>query len=175
MIFYIDEEYGCHKNKENINWRCFENIFFDNKCEQLINLYKYIPEGETYNGITGLSIYPIKDIKPFEIIQKEYEYKQILNNLIEEIYYQDLIYLGGAETVHEAILRLIENNKTQENLRHLRQRTDILYACGRLTEAEYTNLQQLFSDEIYEDIPITEEPIIEDFPIIIENTEEETI
>lgn len=65
MIIYIDSEYRCHVQNDG-TMKEVETDFFDGMCEEYIEGYRFIPEGETWirsDGIqfTGEMIAPIDD------------------------------------------------------------------------------------------------------------------
>lgn len=78
MIIYIDSDYKCHSTDPDGIYRAFNVSFFDLKCPEFIEGYRYIPTGETWldqNGVenTGEAIFPWKDWNELYEAQCEYE------------------------------------------------------------------------------------------------------
>ena len=88
MQFYIDKEYKCYVTN-NIDYRLMEDAFFDNKCKEFVEVYRYIPEGESWvdedgNEYQGCMVSPWTD--PGEAIVTQHNHEiQLLNRLIEEL------------------------------------------------------------------------------------------
>lgn len=73
MKIYIDSDYKCHVADGGI-MREFETDFFNNKCPEFIEGYRYIPSGETWTRedgeiFTGKMISPWKDYTQLSAIQ----------------------------------------------------------------------------------------------------------
>lgn len=80
MMVFIDSEYRCHVSNDG-TMREFDVPFFDGKCAEFIEGYRYVPEGERWvkpNGefFRGEMISPWKDYNELEIVQMEYELQQ---------------------------------------------------------------------------------------------------
>lgn len=52
MKIYIDSEYKCHVSNDG-NMREFDLPFFDGKCTEFIEGYRYVPSGETWTRGDG--------------------------------------------------------------------------------------------------------------------------
>lgn len=52
MTIYIDNEYKCYVSSTE-GRRAVETDFFDGKCPELIESYRYVPEGETWTREDG--------------------------------------------------------------------------------------------------------------------------
>lgn len=66
MTIYIDSDYKCYVSAAE-GRREVETSFFDGKCPELIESYRYVPEGETWTRedgeeFTGEMISPWKDL-----------------------------------------------------------------------------------------------------------------
>ena len=66
MTIYIDSDYRCHIADDGTR-RAFDVPFFDGKCQEWIESYRFVPEGETWvqeNGemFRGEMIAPWKDL-----------------------------------------------------------------------------------------------------------------
>jgi len=77
MIIYIDSNFCCHAEPK-IEYRTFDVPFFDEKCDEFINGYRYVPEGETWTRDDGVQfigemITPARNYAPLESAQKQYE------------------------------------------------------------------------------------------------------
>lgn len=102
MKVYIDSEYRCHITNPEGSLREVENSFFDGKCQEFIEGYRYIPSGESYIGIDGVEyhgITPWKSYSELAISQRKYEksllakYKEELAEYEEELAELDFILL----------------------------------------------------------------------------------
>lgn len=83
MIIYIDDEHKCHTSNENGTFRKFDISFFDDKCDEFIEGYRYCPEGESYINqygrvYDGECIVPWKPYIELENAQREYEKQRLL-------------------------------------------------------------------------------------------------
>lgn len=66
MLVYIDNEYKCHLSDDGTR-RAFDVPFFDGKCPEWIESYRFVPEGDTWvkeNGemFRGEMVSPWKDL-----------------------------------------------------------------------------------------------------------------
>ena len=52
MTIYIDNDYKCHVDNDGTR-RAFDVPFFDGKCEEFIEGYRYVPAGETWTRADG--------------------------------------------------------------------------------------------------------------------------
>ena len=52
MIIYIDNYYKCHLSDDGTR-RAFDVPFFDGKCNEFIEGYRYVPSGETWTRVDG--------------------------------------------------------------------------------------------------------------------------
>ena len=76
MTIYTDAEFKCHAS-EGEGYVAHDVEFFDDKCSEFIEGYRYIPEGETWtreDGVqfTGCMTAPWKDYNQLVIAQKIY-------------------------------------------------------------------------------------------------------
>lgn len=74
MTIYIDIDYKCHVSDDGTH-RAFELPFFDSKCAEFVEGYRYVPSGETWtrkDGQTfkGEMIAPCRDHSQILEIQK---------------------------------------------------------------------------------------------------------
>lgn len=101
---YIDEEFKCHV-ENNGDFTEIETDFFDGKCDEFIEGYRFVPHGCTWireDGVsfTGEMISPCRGYDSLLKIQAKYELDtvtaerdELLENivqLIEEVYASDL-------------------------------------------------------------------------------------
>lgn len=77
---YIDEECKCHVTNDG-SMRVVETAFFDGKCNEFIEGYRFIPDrvfcmidGEEFYG---LMIAPWKDYNELALAQSQYELEQL--------------------------------------------------------------------------------------------------
>lgn len=52
MTIYIDNDYKCHLSDDGTR-RAFELPFFDSKCAEFVEGYRYVPSGETWTRADG--------------------------------------------------------------------------------------------------------------------------
>ena len=52
MTIYIDSDYRCHIADDGTR-RAFDVPFFDGKCPEWIESYRFVPEGETWTREDG--------------------------------------------------------------------------------------------------------------------------
>ena len=93
MTIYIDSVFKCHVSAAE-GRREIETSFFDGKCEEWIESYRYVPAGETWvesNGVMfhGEMIAPWKDLS--------------------EAYAAQAAYVTAQNKQYEAALTAIEN------------------------------------------------------------------
>ena len=86
MTIYVDSQYCCHTEKLQEDYRPFHVSFFDGKCPELIQGYRYIPAGESWtrpDGVTihGEAISPWKDFGQLDAFQRQYEQERYLDML----------------------------------------------------------------------------------------------
>lgn len=80
MKIYIDSDYKCHVLPAE-DRREFDVTFFDGKCPEFIEGYRYVPDGERWikpNGefFRGEMISPWVDYNTLERAQMQYELAQ---------------------------------------------------------------------------------------------------
>lgn len=80
MKIYIDNEYKCHVSNDG-NMREFDLPFFDGKCAEFIEGYRYVPSGETWTRgdgevFRGEMIAPWRDYAILAELQALYEEEQ---------------------------------------------------------------------------------------------------
>ena len=79
-MIYIDNNFICHTTNHDGSFRAFEVPFFDGKCSEFVEGYRYVPPGENWkrtDGVvfTGEMIAPWKDYLPLYAAQRSYEQK----------------------------------------------------------------------------------------------------
>lgn len=80
MKIYIDNEYKCHVSNDG-NMREFDLPFFDGKCAEFVEGYRYVPSGETWTRadgevFRGEMIAPWRDYAILAELQALYEEEQ---------------------------------------------------------------------------------------------------
>lgn len=80
MKIYIDSGCKCHVSNDG-TMREFDVPFFDGKCAEFIEGYRYVPSGERWikpdgEFFRGEMISPWKDYNGLDRAQKEYELAQ---------------------------------------------------------------------------------------------------
>lgn len=99
MKIYIDSDYKCHLSNDGA-MREIETDFFNGKCYEYIEGYRFIPSGETWVNESGTVFHgemvtPWKPYAELSTIQNavnrtQAEADEELAALIEEIYREDL-------------------------------------------------------------------------------------
>lgn len=85
MIIYIDEDFKCYT--ENGSGRSeVESSFFDNKCQEFIEGYRFVPSGRTWarddgKVFQGEMISPFKDLTSLIMAQLNYEMSDAVSAL----------------------------------------------------------------------------------------------
>jgi hypothetical protein len=89
---YIDSEYKCHATDDGTMTKV-ETDFFDGKCDDYIEGYRFIPSGQCWvrpNGavFNGEMVAPWKPYAQLEAAQRSYERKLLeeYESLIQELY-----------------------------------------------------------------------------------------
>lgn len=77
MKIYIDSDHLCHTSEAE-EYREFDVSFFDGKCREFIDGYRYVPTGETWERedgtiFRGEMISPWKDYNILSAAQRAYE------------------------------------------------------------------------------------------------------
>lgn len=83
MTIYIDNEYKCHVSPGE-SPAAVETDFFDGKCRQYIEGYRFVPSGQSWTRedgqiFAGEMIAPAEDIRILEAAQGAYEEAQAEN------------------------------------------------------------------------------------------------
>ena len=95
-MIYIDHEFICHTTNPDGAFKEVETTFFDGKCVEFIEGYRFIPAGKTWTRsdgtrFSGEMISPCKDYSELDNAQREYEkrllteYKESLQTLGVEV------------------------------------------------------------------------------------------
>lgn len=85
---YIDAEFKCHVINDS-TMTAVETDFFDGKCDEYIEGYRFVPEGEVWEKEDGAVFYgemiaPWKDYSELDNAQRSYE-RQMLNEYAEAL------------------------------------------------------------------------------------------
>lgn len=77
MVLYIDADFKCHVSDDG-TMIAIETSFFDGKCAEYIEGYRFVPHGESWtraDGVvfTGEMIAPWKPYSELDAAQREYE------------------------------------------------------------------------------------------------------
>ena len=88
MTIYTDSDYKCHTS-EGEGYVAHDVEFFDDKCTEFIEGYRYIPEGETWTREDGAQFQgcmtaPWKGYNQLERAQLQYVAEQL--EKIKEVY-----------------------------------------------------------------------------------------
>lgn len=80
MTIYIDSDYKCYVSAAE-GHRAIETGFFDGKCEEWIESYRFVPEGETWTRedgevFNGEMVTPWKDLSEAYTAQIAYLERQ---------------------------------------------------------------------------------------------------
>lgn len=81
MIIYIDNDCKCHVSAAD-GLRAVETELFDDKCDEFIQGYRYVPQGESWTRSDGVvfngeMIAPWKDYAELDVAQRAYEREQL--------------------------------------------------------------------------------------------------
>lgn len=81
MKIYIDTDYKCHVTDDG-SMTAVETEFFNGKCEEFIEGYRFVPSGESWTRsdgevFAGEMIAPWKDYAELDAAQREYEREQM--------------------------------------------------------------------------------------------------
>lgn len=92
MRVYLDNEYRCHLENGG-GMQAYDTEAFDGKCRAYIELYRLVPEGETWERadgaeFTGEMLAPLVDYRILEQVQRDFEHEQYLDAVaaLEAIY-----------------------------------------------------------------------------------------
>lgn len=77
MTIYIDSEFKCHIADDG-TMTAVETDFFDGKCAEFIEGYRFIPSGESWTDehgrtFSGEMAFPWKPYSELDAAQREYE------------------------------------------------------------------------------------------------------
>lgn len=80
MKIYIDSDYKCHVSDDGTR-REFDVPFFDGKCAEFVEGYRYVPSGETWTRadgevFAGEMIAPLRNYNDLYRAQLEHEISQ---------------------------------------------------------------------------------------------------
>ena len=80
MTIYIDNDYKCHVSDDGTR-RAFDVPFFDGKCAEFVEGYRYVPSSEMWTRadgqtFTGEMITPWRDYAILAELQALYEEEQ---------------------------------------------------------------------------------------------------
>lgn len=103
MVIYIDDDYKCHV--DGTGMRAIETDFFNGKCKEFIEGYRFVPDGEQWTRedgevFTGEMISAWRNYDTLAFAQSaadtaEAKADEELAALIEEIYNGDLEMIEG--------------------------------------------------------------------------------
>lgn len=87
MTIYVDSDYKCHVSNDG-TMREFDVSHFDGKCDEYIEGYRYVPEGETWTRADGVEFCGemISPWKPYEQLHKaqlEYDVERLKAELAD--------------------------------------------------------------------------------------------
>ena len=70
MTIYIDSDYKCHVSTAD-GRRAVETNFFDGKCPEWIESYRFVPEGETWTREDG-EVFKGEMVTPWKDLSEAY-------------------------------------------------------------------------------------------------------
>lgn len=78
MTIYVDSDYKCHTTDPDGIYTAVETDFFDDRCQEFIEGYRFVPAGESWTRddgavFTGEMIAPWKPWQALDAAQREYE------------------------------------------------------------------------------------------------------
>lgn len=82
MIIYLDTDFKCYTSENDNTILSIETNYFDGKCKEYIEGYRYIPADKEWineNGIkfSGMMIAPAKNYNELDHVQRIYEQELI--------------------------------------------------------------------------------------------------
>lgn len=91
MTIYIDNEFKCHMTYMD-GLTKIETDFFDGKCTEFIEGYRFVPNGESWTRsdgkmFTGEMITPWKPYAELDNVQRKYEHEQYLASIEKDEQY----------------------------------------------------------------------------------------
>lgn len=93
MKIFIDDDFQCHVTHSGRAMKELETDYFDGKCAEYIEGYRYVPAGDTWTRADGVvfsgeMICPAADFRVLEAAQREFEHAQYLDAMaaLEAIY-----------------------------------------------------------------------------------------
>lgn len=99
MTLYLDNDFKIHLQNDG-NYTEIETDFFDGKCQEYIEGYRFIPEGETWkrsDGVifTGQMVAPWRSYEILSTAQSAYEQgaseaDETIAAMVEDIYNMDM-------------------------------------------------------------------------------------
>ena len=99
MTIYIDSDYKCHTSPGE-GLTAIETGFFDGKCKQFIEGYRFVPAGETWtredgHRFAGEMVAPWRDyaiLSEFQEVAQEEQDKatEEIAAIVEEVYNSDM-------------------------------------------------------------------------------------
>lgn len=77
-MIYIDQDFKCHTTNPRGEYREIDVTLFDDKCQEYIEGYRFIPDGESWtreDGVTftGEMLAPWKPFDELDAAQRKYE------------------------------------------------------------------------------------------------------
>ena len=95
MTVYIDDDYKCHVTPI-AGARSIDDTFFDNKCPNLIESYRYVPAEATWareDGVAfaGPMIAPWRDIRQYDGEQQQYLLDKLAALQSENVEYESAL------------------------------------------------------------------------------------
>lgn len=83
MMVYIDSDFRCHVVDDG-TMTAVESEFFDGKCQEYIEGYRFVPSGESWmreDGAVfkGKMIAPWKPYEELDMAQRKYEQERLAN------------------------------------------------------------------------------------------------
>lgn len=95
-VIYIDDDFKCYVNSYDGKLREVHTDFFDGKCDEFVEGYRFVPSGEIWTRedstvFVGEMIAPWKDFNELDEAQREFElvklaeYEAIINELYSEV------------------------------------------------------------------------------------------
>ena len=119
MKIYIDTDFKCHVFNPDSVYAAVETDFFDGKCTEYIEGYRYIPAGESWTRpdgavFAGEMIAPWRPWEELEKIQRDYRLAQLEARAKEETADAELLLETAAD--HEYRLCLMELGVSEDDL-----------------------------------------------------------
>lgn len=82
MTIYIDNDFKCHTQNDG-TMREIETVFFNGKCAEYIEGYRFVPSGETWTREDG-EVFTGEMVSPWKGYEQLAAYQNIYDRMLEQ-------------------------------------------------------------------------------------------